>query len=198
MKKLSRGFTFVETVVVIALTALVMVTFSYMIAYFYKTNNYALQQSTAVNEARQGVRDAMQYLREASYGSDGSFPIQNAGTSTITFFANIDNDTAVEEITYSLQGGTFYRTVINPTGTPPSYVGQTPATSTIATSVVNATSTPVFLYYDDTGAQLAQPVALSKIASVSTTIVVDVNVNRAPVAFTLTSGATLRNLKDQQ
>ena len=194
---LRHGFTLIETVVVIGVTALIMVTLGTLLAYFYKTNAYTLQQATAVAEARRGIDDAMQYLREASYGSDGSYPIESAATSTITFYANIDSSFAIERVTYALQGGTFYRVVAEPIGNPLTYTGATLATTTIATQVVNATSTPVFLYFDSSGTQLSMPVDISKIASVETTVVIDVDVNRAPIAYTLSGGATLRNLRAQ-
>lgn len=193
----TRGFTLIETVVVIAMTALIAVTLGMLIVYFYKTNTYTLEQSTAVAQARRGVEDAMRYIREASYGSDGSYPVENATASSITFYANINNDPAVEQVTYTLQNGTLYRVVAEPTGTMPSYVGATLSTTTVATSVVNDPLTPIFRYYDNTGTELPTPIDVSKIASVETSVVVDTDLNRAPVSFTLSGGATLRNLKTQ-
>jgi type II secretory pathway pseudopilin PulG len=191
-----RAFTLIETVIVIALTAFISVTLGTLIVYFYKTNAYAIEQSTAVAQARRGVEDAMRYLRAASYGSDGSYPIKNVATSTITFYTNVDNDSAIERVTYSLIQRVLYRTVTQSVGNPPSYTGAI-STSTIATPVVNAVSTPIFRYFDSTGAELPAPVNISKIASVSTTIVIDTNLSRAPVSFTLSGGATLRNLREQ-
>ncbi len=193
-----RGFTLIETVVVIAMTALIMVTLGVLFAYFYKTNAYTLEQSIAVGQARLGVEDAMKYLREASYGDDGSYPVGSAATSSITFYANITSGSpAVAQVTYTLQNGTLYRVVKESAGNPPSYNGAAPATTTIATSVVNNATTPVFRYFDNTGTELTMPVNISSIASIETTVVIDVNVNRAPVSFTLSGGATLRNLKSQ-
>jgi prepilin-type N-terminal cleavage/methylation domain-containing protein len=193
----SRGFTLIETIVVVAITALTSVTLGMLLTYFYKTNAYALEQSTAVGQARKGVEDAMLYLREASYGSDGSYPIKSVATSSITFYANTNNDPIIERVTYSLINKTFYRAVATPTGNPPSYVNATIATSTISMPVTNSTSTPMFRYFNNVGAELFAPVDISKISSIRTTIVIDVNVNRSPVAFTLSGGATLRNLKTQ-
>lgn len=195
MKKF--GFTLIETVVIIAVTALIFVALGALLAYFYKTNTYALEQSTAVGQARKGVEDAMRYLREASYGNDGSYPIASVATSSITFYANIDGDSVIERVTYTLQNGTLYRTAAKPAGSPLSYAGAPVTTSTVAVSVVNTALTPVFRYFDVAGAELSAPVNISKIASVQTTIVVDVNVNRTPVAFTLSGGATLRNVRNQ-
>jgi hypothetical protein len=167
-----------------------------LLTYFYKTDTYTLQQATQVEQARRGIQDAMRYLREASYGSDGSYPISNAGTSTITFYSNTDSDSVIERVKYSLLGGTLYKTVTQPAGNPPAYTG-TISTSTLSLPVINATSTPVFRYFDDTGAELTQPVNIGQISSIRTTIIVDVDINRAPVSFTLSGGATLRNLLEQ-
>jgi type II secretory pathway pseudopilin PulG len=194
--KARRAFTLVETVVVIAITALILVTLGVLLSYFYKTNKYTLEQAVQVEQARRGVEDALRYLREASYGSDGSYPIKTAATSTITFYTNVDSDQVIERVTYALISGTFYRVVTQPAGNPPAYTGAI-STSTLSMPVVNSTSTPVFHYFDDTGAELPTPANIAQIASVQTTLVVDANINRAPISFTLSGGATLRNLRDQ-
>lgn len=191
-----RGFTLVETVIVIAATALIMTTLGVLLAYFYRTNTYTLEQSVAVREARKGIEDALRHVREASYASDGAFPIASVATSSLMFYANVDGDNDIERVKYSLVGGTLYRAVTEPAGNPLSYTGIT-STSTIVISVVNAASTPVFRYFDDTSAELFAPMNISNIASIRTTIVVDANVQRTPLYFTLSGGATLRNLREQ-
>jgi type II secretory pathway pseudopilin PulG len=193
---MTRAFTLVETIITIAATAFIFVTLGMLISYFYKTNAYALEQSTAVGQARRGVEDAMLYLREASYGNDGSYPIKSAATSSVTFYANANNDAVIERVSYSLINKKLYRAVAVPTGSPPSYSAATISTSTIASPVINSTSTPIFRYFDKNGSELSVPIDISKVSSVRTTVVIDVNVNRAPVAFTLSGGATLRNLKE--
>lgn len=192
-----RGFTLIEMLVVIAVLAVVGVAVSGMIAYIYKTNTFLFQQSSATDNARRGIEYALENIREASYGADGAYPIANAATSTVTFYADVDNDGTVEKIRYYLSNGTLYRGVTNPAGSPPSYTGQTEAATIVASYVQNGTSTPIFNYYDDTGAQLATPADVSKVASVSVVIGVDVDVRRAPVTFTLIGSATIRNLRNE-
>lgn len=195
MKRLrTAGFTLIETIVVVALTAFVLVALTYLIQYFYKTNAYTLEESQAVNSARRSVENAMTDLREASYGADGSFPVESAATSSIIFYASVDADTAIDRVRYYLSGSTLYRGTTEPAGSPPSYAGQPETTTLVVDNIRNATSTALFTYYDANGAALAEPVSIAKIASVRFTVETDVNPNRAPAVYTLEGSATLRNL----
>ena len=151
----TRAFTLIETLTVIAITALISVTLGVLLVYFYKTNTYTLEQSIAVGQARRGVENSMRDLREASYGNDGSYPIANAATSSITFYANVDTDSVIEKVTYTLQEGSFYRVVVKPIGNPLTYTNGTTSTSTVATLVVN---TSIFRYFDNTSVELPAPV----------------------------------------
>lgn len=194
---MNRAFSLLETIVVIAVSTMVMGALSGIIVYFYKTNAYALEQSTAVAHARRGVEDAMHSLRSASYGSDGSYPVEVADENTIVFYANVDSNVDIERVSYLFHDSIFEKLVVSPAGSPPSYGGAPVESTTVAEDVVNDVSTPVFRYFDKDGLELAQPVDVSLVASVTTTLVVDVNTARAPISFTLQSAATLRNLKSQ-
>jgi len=189
----SKAFTLIETIVVVTLTTFILITLSSLIRYFYITNAYVLEQSQAVNSARRSIQNALSDFRGASYAADGSYPIQAVGTSTAIFFANIDSDTAIEKVRYYLQGSTLYRGTTDPAGSPPAYAGQTEKITLVIDNIRNGT-TPLFTYYDSTGAELIPPINLSKIASVRTLVLTDVNANRAPNVYTLTGSATLRNI----
>jgi type II secretory pathway pseudopilin PulG len=190
-----RAFTLIETIIVVGILAVVGTTLSGIIQYFYRTNDYVLQESAAVASARQGLTAAMENLREASYADDGSYPIGMAATSSVTFYADVYGTGDVEKVRYYLLNGTLYRGVTTATGSPASYVGQTQSTTTIATYIVNATSSPVFQYYDNTGALLSSPIDIGSVASILTTIQVDVDIHRTPATYTLLGSATLRNLR---
>lgn len=192
-----RGFTLAETVVVIGLVAIVGVALQYAIQYFYRANAYVLQSTAAINSARTGVTTMASHMREATYGDDGSYPLSNLSTSSVTFFADVDRDGGVERVKAYLIGQTFYRVVTNAGGTPLTYSGQTPATSTLATYVKNGTSTPIFRFYDNNGAELTGAINLTEVSSISVTLKVDVNPQRAPEIYTLTQSATLRNLDNE-
>jgi len=179
----------------IAILGLVGTTLSGIIQYFYRTNDYVLQEQTAVASGRQGLTTAMENVREASYGDDGSYPIGSAATSSLTFYADINNTGDVEKVNYVLQNGTLYRTLTYAAGTPPSYTGQPQSTSTIATYIVNSTSTPLFQYYDASGNQLSYPITLSSVAYITSNLQIDVDIKRTPGTYTLLGSATLRNLR---
>lgn len=182
--------------VVIAIVSSAGIALSGAIQYFYRSNAFLLEQTTALDSARRGVREAVVAIREASYGDDGSYPIETAATSSITFYSDYDKDASVEREKYVLQSGTLYRVVTNSGGSPPTYTGQALSTTTIATYVTNGTSTPLFTYFNANGAQLsATSTDESAIASVTITLMVDLNPSRAPNVFTLTEKATLRNLR---
>lgn len=190
--------TLMEVVVVTAITGIVSGALLYTIRDFYRANAYIFEAATSVDSARRGVATTLHNLREASYADDGNYPIASAATSSIVFYSDVDADGGIERVRIYLSNETLYRTVTNAAGTPPSYAGQAPATTTIATYVRNSSSTPLFRYYDATGTQLATTSPdISEIASVATTLLVDLNPNRAPNVLTFTGTATLRNLKEQ-
>jgi prepilin-type N-terminal cleavage/methylation domain-containing protein len=192
-----RGFTLIEMLVVIGITGTVGMALTTLIVNFYKTNGYLLQEASAIDSAHRGLEISFTNLRQASYGDDGSYPILSAATSSITFFSDIDGDGSVEKIRLYLLQGTFYRGVTDSTSSPPVYTGQKEATTTIATYVRNATPTPLFRYFDINNTELSTTTAVdvSKITSVSTSVMVDLNPLRAPDILTLQETATLRNLR---
>lgn len=192
----SGGFTLIEMLVVIAIMGTVGIALSGLIQQFYKGNAFLLEQTAALDNARRGVREAMVAIRESSYGDDGSYPISEAATSSLTFYSDYDKDASVEKERYYLLGTTFYRVVTNSGGSPPTYAGQAQSTTTVATNVLNGTSTPIFTYYDENGMQLsATSTDESRVAAVRIKLMVDLNPNRAPNVFTLDETATLRNLR---
>lgn len=192
-----RGFTIIEVFVVVAITGLMMSSIFSMIVTFYRGNAYVFEATLSVDSARRGLASTLHALREASYADDGNYPIAAAATSSILFYSDIDSDGGIERVRVYLLNGTLYRTIVNAAGNPPSYVGQSTATTTIATYVRNASTTPVFTYYDSTGVQLSTTTPnISRIASVATSLLVDINPTRAPNVLTLTGSATLRNLRD--
>jgi hypothetical protein len=169
-----------------------------LIINFYRDNDYVLQESEAVASARQGLAAATEELREASYGADGSYPLLNAATSSVTFYADLNNSGVVDEVTLTYLNGTLYQVVTAPTGSPPTYTGST-STSTIATYLVNNGSIPVFEFTSSTTALISTSTAVNvaNVYAIITTLKVDVDPNRSPAPYTLLSTAALRIIRGQ-
>lgn len=189
-----KGFTLIETMVVVAIIVTAGVALMGSIQYFYRSNAFVLEQTVALESARRGHAFTLQNLREATYGDDGAYLITSAATSSATFHADIDKDGGVERVRFYLANGTLYRGITNSGGNPATYTGQTENVETVATDVKNASSAPIFTYLDASGAELAYPIDLSEVVSVGIRLDVDLNPLRAPNVFTLTGTATLRNL----
>ncbi len=192
-----KGFTLIETLVVVSLTALVGVGLLSMIAYFYRSNAFLLEATSAVDSASRGVRESLTLLRGASYGEDGSYPIVAAATSSVTFYANGDQDDAIERVRLYIANQTLYQGVVNAGGNPPSYTGQPETTSIIATSVKNPLSTPAFRYFNRDGVELTGTVDIAAVRTVQARFDVDINPQRAPNILTIEASATVRNLRDE-
>lgn len=186
-----------EMLVVVGLTGLVGVGLLSMIAYFYRSNAYLLEATSAVDSASRGVNESLTLLRGASYGEDGAYPLLAAATSSVTFFANGDADPAIERVRLYLVDGVLYQGVVNAAGNPPSYVGQPESTKTIATWVKNDASTPAFRYFDRDGVELTGTINIAAVRTVRTRFDVDINPQRAPNILTIEGGATLRNLRTE-
>jgi len=97
-----RGFTLVETLVVIVIFALVLGATSAAIIAIYRTHGYTWQQSQAINEARKGVETMGREIREARTGEDGSFPIEKAAEKELIFYSDINGDGKTERVRYFL------------------------------------------------------------------------------------------------
>ena len=192
-----RGFTLVEIVVVVGLTGLVGLGLLSMITFFYRSNAFLLEATSAVDSASRGVNQSLEHLREASYGEDGGYPLAVAATSSVTFYSDLDVDSSIERVRLYLTNGILYRGVTEASGNPPSYTGQPEITTVLATDVKNATSTPAFRYFDEGGIELTGVIDIAEVRTVRVRFDVDINPQRAPNILTLEGGATLRNLRDE-
>ena len=138
-------------------------------------------------------------LRQAATAANGAYPIAAAGTSSITFFSDVSNSASTEEITYSLIGNTFYRAILQPTGSPLAYNAANQSTSSLLTDVYNSSTTPVFQYFDQnytgTSSPLSLPISIPSIRLIKISLALDASVNQAPAVRTYTTQVSLRNLK---
>ena len=203
MKKIPRtlsGFTLIEMLVSVAISIFVVGAITLFARNLFYQNSVQSGSFSTAQSAEEIVRTMLAQLRSTSPGSDGSYPLVTTATSTLTFFSDIYGNGVKERVRYFLATTTLQEGIIVPTGLPLSYNTVNEQISTLAFNVVNASSLPLFNYYDDsyagTSSPLTQPVTVSLVRLVQINLTLDQDPNKAPGPRTYTSDATLRNLKD--
>jgi len=198
--KTKTGFTLVEILVSISIFVMVGLAIANYGRDIFSLNTSLQNSLTAQMDGRQVVKKLVAELRGASPSSLGAYPIETAGTSTLIFYSNVDSDAYKERIRYYVSGTTLRRGVIKPSGNPLTYPSGSETFSTIVRNVKVSTSTPIFEYFDGnyagTTTPLVQPVTISSIRLIRTTVVIEADANKSPNPITITSQAMLRNLKD--
>ena len=187
--------TLIETVVWIAITLSAMLAITTSVQYFYRTNAYTVEQAAAITSAQRGIESMVKTIREAAYASDGAYPIISLATSSISFYADIDDDPFIERLRFFIQGGALYRGVIDPSGDPPVYTNPEVISEISEYVRNNAQNVDAFQYYDLDGNLMTDFSDILEVRFVETTVVVNINPNRMPNQFTLRSTAALRNLR---
>ncbi len=193
----SRGFTLVETVMVIAISVLILGSFVASISLFYRSNTYALEQAFAVNSARKGIENMMKDIRKVSYSDEGSYPVISMTTSSFSFYSNVDTDAYIEKVRYFIDGTDLKKGVVNSSGTPLSYNDANEIISVISDNVRNNTqSVALFSYYNASGTPVTNTASTTDIIFVTADIVVNVNPLDIVNDFRLRSSATMRNIRE--
>jgi prepilin-type N-terminal cleavage/methylation domain-containing protein len=95
-----EGFTLIEMLVTLAIFVVAIGAVTAFILSLYQTQAYNIEQSQAIEEARNGIETMTQELREATSGDDGSYIIEKAEDYEIIFYSDIDKDGETERVRY--------------------------------------------------------------------------------------------------
>jgi hypothetical protein len=150
-----KGMTFVETVVTIAIMAIVMLGSSLFFVRMWTSHHFAIKSGIASLVATVSVEQAVGLIRKAQQAQNGAFPIAVADDYEFTFYSDYDNDNVVEKIRLFVDEDTFNMGIVEPdiSGIIATYDDTTEVTKTIANNVTNGIDSgdPVFEYYDVDG-----------------------------------------------
>jgi len=195
----SSGFTLAEVITSVAILTVIMGAvslFQYNVLTYNRSSAVSL---TNAQEAQAIIKVIAKELRATQPSANGAYPIASAGTSTITFFSDVDGDGAEEQVRYYLTGTTVYRGTIKPSGSPLVYTAAE-STKILATGIRNASTSPLFEYFDSTYAgtssPMTYPLTTTAIRLVKINLTIDTDMNKAPILRTYTTQVGLRNLKD--
>lgn len=199
-KSKNKGMTMVELVMAISIFVVIM---GGVAMFQYNVFSFSSQVSDSLETAADAqaiLKTIEKEIRTMSPGSDGSYPIVQAGTSTITFYSDVDGDGLKERVRFFLSGTSLNRGYIKPSINPVVYNPASEKVSLVVKNIRNGTSTPTFEYYGDqyvySSSPYTYPINLSSIKLVKVSLTADANPSRSPVSRTYTSYITLRNLKD--
>ena len=191
----------IETLTMIVVYGLVMIATANLLRIMYMNSSTDPAALNQVDQARAVATSFVNELRDATYGNDGSYPLNQASTTQIIFFTpyGSQSSTTMLRIRYYLSGTTLYKGVIVPSGSPATYNSGNEIVTRVLTNVSNG-STPVFTYYAGTYAgtssPLAQPVNINKVTYVQIALgSLLEEVRGASTTFTTMTGTAIRNLK---
>lgn len=148
-----RGVTFVEMIVMITISSIVMLGASTFFVRMWTMNHFIIKSGVASFIASNAVEDAVNMMRKAQQAQNGAFPIELADDHEFVFYADYDDDDIVEMVRYFVEDSTLKRGVTEPnTNMPPTYTG-TEEVKNMAGNVRNdiASGEAVFEYYDIDG-----------------------------------------------
>ena len=200
--KLDSGFTLVETMTVIFIFSLLALGISGLSNVIFKDIRQNMSSLGDLDNARAVAADFTNEIRTASYGNDGGYPLYQVGDSQIIFYSNDNQSPGVmTKIRYFLVDDTLKKGVTIPTGSPLNYNSLLEKVTTVQDDITNG-NTPIFYYYDGsyTGSSstspLSQPVNVNQVKYVLIKMnILKVNTNSSNNTFTVSAGASIRNLK---
>jgi len=196
------GFTLVEMMTAIFIFSLLALGISELSNVIFKDIKQNMSSVGDLDNARMVAINFTNEVRTASYGNDGGYPLYQAGDSQIIFYSNYGQSSGImAKIRYFLVDNTLKKGVTIPTGNPLNYDSLLEKITTVQNNITNK-NTPVFYYYDEnyTGNSsippLSQPVNISQIKYISIKMnILKINTNSSNNTFTISFGASIRNLK---
>lgn len=198
--KFKKGFTLVELIIGIAIISLVVVVASTFQKDIFSLNTNLQSSLSAQLDARRIVKIMVTELRKGTSSAIGSYPIESASSTAITFFSDVNSDGLVDKVRYYLNGSIIKKGVTAPTGSPLSYNPSNEVVSNLINSVISSSTLPIFQYfpssYAGTSSPLTYPIDIASIRLVKITVIIDNDPNRSPVQIVVSSSVSMRNLKD--
>jgi type II secretory pathway component PulJ len=196
---LKRGFTLVETIMVVGIYTMLLLVISTSIHSLYISNGYTIAQSYEIDHARRGLQTWLKDAREMTYADDGTFPIAVTEPHRVGFYSDIDSEPSIEYVEYVMSSTTLYKNIYKSAGSPPVYNLTTPyrveTLSEYVQNIIQGTST--FMYLDTSGALLTSTsTLLTDVRYLEARVIVNIDPLKSPGEFLLRSGVAPRNLKD--
>lgn len=194
------GFTLAETIMTIFIFSIIMLGTSLMLKDILVNSRQQYGVIDNVDQARRVADNFIKELRNITYGINGAYPISQASDTQVIFFSTaIKNNGTVTKVRYYVLNNILYKGTTDPGSSPLPYSG--PETITTLSTKMSLGANPLFYYYDGNyngdGSPLSQPVNLNKIKFIKINLIVLKELAASSnTTFTVSAGASMRNLKD--
>ena len=204
MNKLDRnskqaGFTLVELVVALFIFSLIAYGIIFLTSNIFTAATGQTSLLADTDQARKLAFQIVNELRNATYGSDGGYPLNTAQDQQIVFYTNVDTDVNPERVRYYVQNSKLYRGVSEWNGSAYDVAHEQVV---LVQNDLGVGTNPVFYYYADTytgsssQASLVQPVSIAQVKYIKINLqLVNVAGANKTNTYTVSSSASFRNLK---
>ncbi|OGZ85474.1 MAG: hypothetical protein A2599_00705 [Candidatus Staskawiczbacteria bacterium RIFOXYD1_FULL_39_28] len=195
----NKGFTIIEIIVAISILAGLLLLAAPLLISLFQNPKQELAAMDSIDRARIAASNFTNEIRNATTGSDGSYPLKIASESEIIFYSNFGSVAPlVNRIRYFFSEGTLYKGIIVPSGNPLAY---DPSSEGVGTVISGLEIAPTFSYYDGdyngSTASLAQPVSVTQIKFVKINLPVPKKTTaQSTDTFLVSAGGSVRALKD--
>lgn len=195
-----RGFTIIETLIAVLVIGIITIAAVLLIVDYRRVSDVAAMQLYLQSEGRNITEQLVADLRKATQSSTGSYVIDSATSTSLVFYSNINNDSYLEKVGYSIDGVNLQKSVIVPSGNPLAYNSADEAVTILSKHEANG-ATPLFQYYDNTydgvsGSPLNTPVDITRIRLVKINLILDDGVLPNSAPFIIETKVNLRNLSN--
>jgi len=201
MKKYKQGFTIIEVTVSAFLMVILGISIFALQKVIGDSQLFAFTNYTNVDEANYSVSQMAREIRTMRQGQNGSYPIISGTDNDFSFYSDIDFDGESELVRYWLDGGTLYKSVIDPVGFPAVYPPENAIVRPLSDNVQNGAD-PLFLYFNDAWPEdsvnnpLPTPVDLAEVRLIRISLNIRSNDNVGTRGYLLNTNVAIRILKD--
>lgn len=197
------GVSIIEILVIAGITATIVFTVVSFRSNLGSLENFVNQRLQSSQDIKQTMQILTTEIRSAGPSSLGSYPIESASTSSVTFYSDIDKDGLFERVRYFLfsnaSGTVIKKGVIRPAGNPLVYATSSEIITTAISNVIVNQLIPLFKFYDSafTGSQapLSPPIDATKIRIVQLSVYADINPTKTPKAEFFMTTVAVRNVR---
>jgi type II secretory pathway component PulJ len=198
--KSASGFTLMETLAAI-FVAIIVIQGTLTLYMYAIDNNSALSGNlNAQADVRRAFTLMIADIRSASPSASGAYTIDTASSTYFAYYSDVDGDALKEKIRYFLSNKILKVGIIKPSGSPLTYNIANEKISNLISDVVNASSTPIFSYYNSsyngTSSPMSYPISIPAVRLIKIKVLIDHDPKRPPAAIEFSTQVSIRNLKD--